>query len=255
MADLFERTTVERIARHWSRLLESAVEDPERRISELEMLSAAERGQLLEGWNDTAVEYPRGMCVHELFEGQVEKSEEAIAVVYEGAALSYGELSRKANQVGHALLRLGVGPEVRVGVCLERSLEMMVAVLGVLKAGGAYVPLDPSYPLERLGYMLDDATPGVVLTQSGLVDRLPGSWAQIIKVDEDEWMKLLADEPDSCPEVGLTAENLAYVIYTSGSTGQPKGVGVTHRGGLNLAHASRERLELKAGQRCCSLLR
>ena len=142
-ADLYEGGTVERMLGHWERLLECAVEDPERRISELEMLSAAEREQLLEGWNETAVEYPRGMCVHELFEGQVEKSEEAIAVVYEGAALSYGELNRRANRVARALRELGVGPEERVGLCVERSLEMMVAVLGVLKAGGAYVPLDP----------------------------------------------------------------------------------------------------------------
>jgi hypothetical protein len=168
-SDLFERETVERLGAHWQRLLESAVEDPGRRVCELEMLSAEEREQLLYGWNDTDVEYPGERCVHELFEAQVERTPDAVAVVFEGASLSYGELNRRANQVAHHLRELGVRPDERVALCIERSLEMVVGLLGVLKAGGAYVPLDPAYPVERLRFMLEDSGPSVLVTQGTLI--------------------------------------------------------------------------------------
>src|SRR5262249_35939726 len=234
--DLWERESVERMLGHWQRLLESVVEDPERRLRGLGMLGGAERQQLLEEWNDTAAPYPTE-CLYELFEAQAERTPDAVAVVFEDASLSYGELNRRANRLGHYLHNLGVGPEVRVGICLERSLEMMISVLGALKAGGAYVPLDPGYPLERLSYMEEDAGIGVLLTHSRVAERLPGGWSQLVKLDEEEWM---AEEGERGPETGILAENLAYVIYTSGSTGSPKGVGVRHGGGANLARAQRE---------------
>ena len=178
--------------------------------------------------------YPEDRCVHELFAEQAERTPERIALICEEQQVSYGELNRRANQLGHYLQGLGVGPEVVVGLCLERSVEMVVGLLGVLKAGGAYLPLDPEYPLERLGYMLEDAGVGVVLTERELEERLPAFWGQTVCLDE-EWERI-GEESESEPESGVEAENLAYVIYTSGSTGRPKGVMVRHRSLVNYTH-------------------
>ncbi|HEX3156856.1 MAG TPA: amino acid adenylation domain-containing protein, partial [Candidatus Angelobacter sp.] len=229
--DLFDRWRIEQMAAHYVRVLDGIAKDADEAIGQLELLSSDERRRVLEEWNHTAVAYPAEKCFHELFEEEVRKSPEATAVVYEEQALSYRELNARANQLARYLRELGVGPEVRVGLCLERSLEMVVAVLGVLKAGGAYVPLDPGYPVERLGYMLEDTQAPVLLTQQHLRDRLPAHRGQLICLDA-EWEQI-AEKESSDLEVLAAPENLAYVIYTSGSTGWPKGVMIHQRGLVN----------------------
>src|SRR5437868_12458913 len=178
-SDRVQAATVERLVRHLEVLLRALVESPERPIAELPLLTAAEH-QLLMDWNATSIDYPRQRCLHELIEEQVARTPEAVAVVYEDQSLTFSELDRRANQLAHHLRALGVGPEVRVGVCLERSLELVVALLGVLKAGVAYVPLDPGYPADRLAYMLADAHASVLLSQAPLVDTLPAHAAQAV---------------------------------------------------------------------------
>lgn len=195
------------------------------------ILTEAERLMLME-WNDTQADYPKDLCIHQLFEAQVERSPDAIAVVFKEKQLTYRELNAQANKIAHYLLRLGVGPEVLVGICTERSLEMVVGLLGILKAGGAYVPLDPVYPLERLAFMLSDAAVPVLLTTEQLLEKLPTTWAQVICLDSD-W-ELIAQQSENNPVNSTATDNLAYVIYTSGSTGKPKGVEIQHRGLVNL---------------------
>ncbi|WP_445252044.1 MULTISPECIES: amino acid adenylation domain-containing protein [unclassified Microcoleus] len=226
-ADLFDKTTIARIAGHFQTLLEGIVTNPEQRVSQLPPLTERERHQILVEWNNTTKEYPSDKCIHQLFEEQVERSPDAIAVLFEEEQLTYRELNQRANQIAHHLKTLGVGPEVLVGICVERSLEMVVGLLGILKAGGAYVPLDPTYPFERLSLMIEDAQPSVLLTQERLVEELPSHSAQVICLDSD-WQSIGA-ESTVAPVSGATANNLAYVIYTSGSTGKPKGVMIPHR--------------------------
>ncbi len=224
---VYEVEWVERFWRHYEQALQSGVEEPEQAISELEMLSQTERRQLLEEWNETSSEYPRERRIHELFEEQVERTPEAVAVVYREEQLTYRELNRRANQLAHYLRERGVGPEVMVGVCVERSVEMVVGLLGILKAGGAYVPLDPEYPRERLAFMLEDAQVSVLLTQERFVTSLPKHEARVCRLDSD-WGEISQGGADNLSS-GTTSDNLAYVIYTSGSTGQPKGVSVVHQ--------------------------
>src|SRR5919108_3201522 len=224
---LFEAATIKRLGAHFQNLLRGMVEDPGRRLGELPLLSAAEREQLLVGWNATAMDYPQERCIHELFELQVERSPEACAVVYEEQHLTYRALNARANQLAHTLQALGVGPEQRVGIGLERSAELVVGLLGVLKAGGAYVPLDPSYPPERLAFMVEDAQAQVLLTQGSIAPTLPPTPAQVLCLDR-EWERI-AQAPEGNPPRSVSAEHLAYVIYTSGSTGTPKGVAIAHR--------------------------
>jgi amino acid adenylation domain-containing protein len=231
-SDLFEAQTIRRLCEHFGTLLEAIVREPDQSISKLPMLTDAERQQLQVDWNQTAVEYPRDSCIHEVYETQARRTPDTIAVEYEGLRLTYGELNARANQVARYLARHGVGPEVMVGVCVERSLEMVVGLLGILKAGGAYVPLDPSYPKERLRFMLEDTQATVLLTQHRLVENLPHHSARVICLDRD-WEEIVK-ESEETPENEVTPENLAYVIYTSGSTGKPKGVEVPHRGILRL---------------------
>jgi amino acid adenylation domain-containing protein/non-ribosomal peptide synthase protein (TIGR01720 family) len=244
--DLFDRSTIERLSDHFERLLGGLVADPSRRVSELALLGAAERHQLVSEWNDTAVEYPQH-CLHELFAAQAARTPDVVAVTCEGETLSYGELEARANQLAHYLGRRGVGAETVVGVCAERSLEMVVGLLGILKAGGAYLPLDPGYPAERLAYMLADAGAPVLLTQASLVDRLPEHDAEIIRLDAD-WTEIAA-EPTTAPASGVDPANLAYVIYTSGSTGRPKGVMNTHRGIVNRILWMQDAYRLSAADR------
>src|SRR5216683_2242299 len=229
--DLYERATIERMLGHWERVLEEMVAKPEERISEIKMMREEERRQVVEEWNETEREYEKDRSIQELFEEQVKRTPEATAVIFEGAELSYEELNRRANQVGHYLRGLGVGAEERVGICVERSLEMVVGLLGILKAGGAYVPLDPEYPPERLGYMLEDARVPVLLTQERIRERLPESDARIVELDK-EWEQIARESSEDLPSV-TEGENAAYVMYTSGSTGRPKGVVVTHGGLTN----------------------
>ncbi|HEX9429869.1 MAG TPA: condensation domain-containing protein, partial [Candidatus Bathyarchaeia archaeon] len=244
--DLFEEETIERLARHYTNLLSGIAEDSERPISELSLLSDEEREQIVVEWNQTGQPYPQDRCVHELFREQAERNPERIALTCEERWVSYRELNRRANQLARYLQGLGVGPEVAVGICLERSVEMAVALLGVFKAGGAYLPLDPESPLERLGYMLEEAGVGVALTERRLEKRLPSFWGQTVSMDA-EWERIGAEsegEPDSV----VIPENLAYVIYTSGSTGRPKGVMITHKGLANYLHWASEAYRIEEGE-------
>ncbi len=230
-AGLFDAATITRMLGHLQTLLEGIVENPERKISELPLLTEAEKHQLLVEWNDTKREYPKDKCIHELFEEQAEKTPDAIAVVFEDEQLTYRELNGKANQLAHYLRKLGVEPGVLVGICVERSLEMVIGLLGILKAGTAYVPLDPQYPKERLKFMLEDTRASIIVTQRRLRDRLPSHEATVVYLDDETaW----ATEPDENPVAAIRPENLLYVMYTSGSTGTPKGVSVVHRGVVRL---------------------
>jgi amino acid adenylation domain-containing protein len=225
--DLFEHETIKRMLGHFQTLLEGIVAHPERRISELPLLTEAERRRLLIEWNDTARDYPKDKCVHELFEAQAERTPEGLAVVCDQQQLTYGELNRRANRVAHYLRKSGVQTEARVGIYLERSPEMIVALLAILKAGAAYVPLDTDYPEERIAFMLADSQARWLLTQNHFVGRLPKWNGEVVGLDPDG--ERFSMEPEHNPAAGATAENLAYVIYTSGSTGTPKGVAVPHR--------------------------
>ncbi len=228
---LFEEATVERYLGYLRSVLEAMVADERQTVDRLPLLPAAERARMVEEWNATGAGYPDESCIHELFEAQVERTPNAVALVFDDARLTYAELNARANRLAHHLREGGVGPDARVAVCVERGVEMVVGLLGVLKAGGAYVPLDPAYPHDRLRYMLGDSAPIALLTQSrlaGMVATLAGGLdVPVIHLDEDaEW----AGRPESNPERGeLTPDRLMYVIYTSGSTGLPKGVMNQHR--------------------------
>jgi len=230
--NLFRPATIERMVGHFENLLKALVEDPHRRISDLPLLSESEHRQLVVDWNDTGRDYPGEKCVQELFEAQVETTPDAIALVFADEQLTYGELNARANQLARYLRRLGVAPDSLVGVCINRSFAMVVALLGILKAGSAYVPLDPAYPEQRLAFMLQDAQIGLVLTDSGSVTRLPSGGARYVCLDR-EWHHISTERRDNFSN-GSTSANLAYVIYTSGSTGSPKGVEVRHRGIVRL---------------------
>lgn len=227
----FDGPTIERMLGHMRTLLEGMAGNLDRPLSDLPMLTPAERHQVLVEWNDTRVDYPPDRCLHELFEAQAARTPDAAAVVFEDRQLTYGELNRRANQLAHHLQGLGVGPDVLVGVCMERSLEMVTALYGILKAGGAYVPLDPEYPADRVAFMLQDARAPVLLTQARLAGSLPIHDTRVICLDSD-WETIARESGDN-PVGSAKAENLAYVIYTSGSTGRPKGVMNTHRGICN----------------------
>ena len=231
-ADLFDKTTIAQFAGHFQTLLEGIIANPQQKVSALPLLTERERHQLLWEWNNTHTEYPSDKCIHQLFEEQVERSPDAIAVVFEDKQLTYRELNQRANQLAHHLKTLGVKPEVLVGICVERSLEMVVGLLGILKAGGAYVPLDPAYPKNRLSHILLDSQVSVVLTSEKLVAQLPEHTARVVCLDTD-W-DAIEQMSEENPLSNVQAHNLAYVIYTSGSTGKPKGITIEHRSVLNL---------------------
>jgi amino acid adenylation domain-containing protein len=230
-SDLFDAATIERMAAHFEALLEGAVTNPEQRLAELPLLTAPERSQLLIEWNDTAAAYRRDVCIQTLFEEQVEKNSNKVALISDTARLTFGEVNQRANQLAHYLKRRGVGPEVLVGICVERSPEMVVGLLAVLKAGGAYVPLDPGHPAERTSFMLKDSAAQLLLTQHGLGESL-GNWGGETIYLDSEWEEIARDSTEN-PAATALATNSAYVLYTSGSTGQPKGVVNTHRASVN----------------------
>jgi len=232
--DLFTAERVARMAGHLTELLASITEDAAQPISRLRLLSAGERQQLLEEWNDTKTEHPGDKCIHQLFEEQVERTPVAVAVMFERQTMTYSELNARANQLAHHLRLLGVGPDVLVGLCVERSLEMVVALLAILKAGGAYVPIDPQYPNERITFMLQDSKATVLLTQNEFVKKLGKASGQIVCLDTDR--EAFAVQSRENPPACAGLENLIYAIYTSGSTGSPKGARVYHRGFTNLMH-------------------
>ncbi|MFI6131257.1 amino acid adenylation domain-containing protein [Micromonospora sp. NPDC051141] len=227
--DLFDRATVERMARRWTALLDAIVAAPDTPVSRLPLLSDVER-ELLAGWNDTAADFPRDETLHGPVEERAATTPDAVAVTIDGTSRTYAELNAEANRIAHRLRAAGVGPETLVGVCAERSVELVAGLLGVLKAGGAYLPLDPEYPADRLAFMVTDADAPVVLVQSHLRDVLPATSATVLDLDD---ATVWADQPVTDPTPVAGPEHLAYVIYTSGSTGRPKGVPNTHRGIVN----------------------
>jgi len=229
--DLFDPETIDFMVMYYQRMLEQAVEAPHVRLSKIKLLSAKETEQLIYEENQTAIEYPQSKLIQLLFEEQVERTPAVVAVECGSQSMSYAELNARANQLAHYLRQFGIGPESKVGICMERCPELMVALLGVLKAGGAYVPMDPSYPVDRLAFMLEDAQILVLLTMSSLHERLPAMAAVVIELDEIG--EKLADQSCDNPQPTTSGGNAAYVIYTSGSTGKPKGVVVTQAGLTN----------------------
>ncbi len=229
--DIYDAPTIRRMIEHWQTLLMSIVGNPAQCLSDLQLLTADERQQLLVEWNATQTSDPIEQCMHQLFEAQVERTPHAIAVICAEGALTYRELNNRANQLARYLQRRGVGPEVLVGLCVGRSLEMMIALLGVLKAGGAYVPIDPGYPPERLVYMLHESQIELLLTQHDLLEQLPQERPATLCIDTD-WGSISQEQTDNVKSK-VNAENRMYVIYTSGSTGHPKGVQILHRAVTN----------------------
>jgi amino acid adenylation domain-containing protein len=244
--DIFVADTIARFADHLTVLLRGIVAEPERPLSALPWLTEREHHTLVTEWNTTAVSYPQHSSLHGLIEAQAARTPDAVAAVFEQQSLSYAELNRRANQLAHHLRQHGVGPNILVGVCMERSLELVVALLGILKAGGAYVPFDPGYPQDRLQFMIEDARTPVLLTQAHLLPRLPATTALHICLDDP---KLLDRELDLNPDVALDLDDLAYVIYTSGSTGKPKGAMNTHRGICNRLFWMQDAYRLDADDR------
>ncbi len=247
---LFDAATIVRLAGHLEVVLEAMVADPQRRLSELSLVRGAERAQVLEGWNATAADFPAG-TVHELFHAQAERTPASVAVVTGGESLTYAELDARVNRLAHHLRALGVGPEVPVGILLERSPEALVAMLAAHAAGGAYVPLDPAYPDERLRFMAADSGVRVVVSCAALAERSEGLPGRVVLLDAEAGT--IRERPATPPEHGAAPENLAYVIYTSGSTGTPKGVLVPHRGVLNVVETQRRILGLGTDERVLQL--
>lgn len=233
--DIFDEPRISRIANHFDRLLKAIVKHSNRSIRTLPLLTEQEQHQILYEWNDTAVKYPPEGCLHKLFEHQAEYRPDAIAISFEGQHVSYADLNRRANQLAHYLQSLGAVPDAPVGICVERSPDMIIALLGILKAGAAYLPLDPAYPTERLNFMLDDAQVPIVITQIHLLGRLPATEARILCLEREQ--EIYSQFAVGNPESDVTPGHLAYIMYTSGSTGKPKGVMVEHRGVCNLAQA------------------
>ncbi|MGA4295061.1 amino acid adenylation domain-containing protein, partial [Ralstonia nicotianae] len=241
---LFDRATIERYLGYLQRLLAAMVENDSQQVSRIGLLDEDERVRLLESWNETAAPYPQASTIHGLFEAQVRRTPEAIAVEHEGQQVSYAELNARANRVAHALIGLGVGQDARVGLCVERSVELVVGLLGILKAGGGYVPLDPSYPQDRLTYMLEDSAPVAVLTQGLVREQLGMLSVPVLDLDGPQ------EEAEHDPQVeALKPHHLAYVIYTSGSTGRPKGVMNEHRGVVNRLWWAQQTYRLDASDR------
>jgi len=244
----FSEETIARLLKHFQRVLEVFVAEPEITLGEVSLLSQAEKRQLRCDWNRTDTAEYQAECIHRLFEQQVEQRPEQIAVEFGGERVSYQELNERANRLGRYLREQRVRPEVVVGLCLERSVEMVVGVLGVLKAGGAYLPLDPDYPRERLSFMLQETGVPLLLTQERLLDQLPGHWGEVLCLDT-EWAEQEGKYEGENIASEVRAENLAYVIYTSGSTGRPKGVSVTHHGLKNLARVQQREFGLSRDDR------
>ncbi|MGH2507141.1 MAG: non-ribosomal peptide synthetase, partial [Ktedonobacteraceae bacterium] len=245
--DLFDETTLARLTTHYQRVLEALVSCPDQSVADIPLLSPPEREQIVEEWNDTRSAFPAQTCLHHLIEEQVARTPEALALSFEGQTRTYQELNREANQLAHLLQAQGVGPETLVGVSMERSLELVVALLAILKAGGAYVPIDPSYPTERVHYLLEDAGVSVVLTQNRFQARLAHEGIILLCVDPNWNADVVGNEHNPLSTVG--PEHIAYMIYTSGSTGQPKGVLNIHRAICNRLHWMQETYQLTSEDR------
>jgi len=246
-SDLFDATTIERMAGHFQVLLSGIVANPQEQIYQFPLLAESERHQLLVEWNNTEIAYPQNKCIHQLFEEQVERTPDAVAVVFESEQLTYRQLNNRANQLAHYLRSLGVGPEVLVGICVDRSLERVVGLLGILKAGGAYVPLDPNYPPDHLAYIISDSQVRLLLTQSKSRDILPECEARVVCLDRD-WPVISRYSQENLARVATSA-SLAYVIYTSGSTGRPKGVEIEHQSLTNFVQGAQTEYGIDKGDR------
>ena len=247
--DLFDPGTIERLIGHYQCLLQGLVSQPEQPITTIPLLTADERQQLLIGWNATQVDYAPRFCIHDLFAAQAQHTPAAVALVFEQQQVTYHELHRRSNQLAHSLQALGIGPEVLVGICMERSIELVIGLLSILKAGGAYVPLDPAYPPERLTFMLSDAHIPVILTQQRFLERLPSQGATVLCLDSTSTWQEISTQPTEQPKSRVSGETLAYVIYTSGSTGKPKGAMNTHRGLYNRLMWMQEAYQLRPDDR------
>ena len=230
--DLFDATTVEKMAGHFQMLLQGIVANPNQTIGQLNLLAEPERRQILSEWNKTEADYQKHSCINELFEEQVELTPNKTAVVFDNQSLTYRELNERANRLAHYLQKRAVGPEVLVGICMDRSLDLIIALIAILKAGGAYVPLAPNYPEALLRFMLEDTGVKLLLTQENLLRNLPLGAAEPLCLKQDR--KRIAQESPNNPNVNTRADNLAYVMYTSGSTGKPKGIAVEHRNVVRL---------------------
>jgi len=246
----FASGAIAHFLQHMQMLLEAITANPQQRLCDLPHLTQAEQQRLLVEWNTTQVDYPQHPCLHEWFEVQVERTPDAVALVFEDQQLTYQELNARSNQLAHYLQSLGIGPETLVGVCLERSVELVIALLAVLKAGGAYVPLDPTYPKERLAFILEDTQLPVLLTHSHLVEHFPPTSAQVVDLVA-AWSSLLQESSSPPQNSCLSSQQPAYVIYTSGSTGIPKGVIGSHQGILNRFHWMWETYPFAPGETCC----
>ena len=232
----FDGPTIDILLDQYLALLQNMTEQPFAPLEQLPLLAAPERQQVLDQWSGIDEAYPHQLTIHQLFEQQVEQTPDAVALAFDGEALTYEELNEQANQLAHYLIGVGVSPDDLVAICTERSLDMMVGVLGILKAGGAYLPIDPEYPEERIEFMLEDAEVELVLSDMETMGELPLDDQQQFFLDEDFRESMLSSQSDENPELALTDDNLAYVIYTSGSTGNPKGVCVPHKGVVRLVH-------------------
>ncbi len=231
-SSIFNESTIKRFIKSYEILLQGIVDYPNEPISKLPVLSGEERHKLLVEWNDTVRNYPeQGMCLHRLVEDQVQRTPDATAVIFEGEKITYRELNRRANQLANYLTKIGAAPEMLIGICMERSLEMVIGLLGIIKSGGAYVPLDPGYPYERLSFMVEDSSTPILLTQARLLELLPKNDAKVICLDSD-WESIEKESTEFCCKE-VKSDNLAYMIYTSGSTGKPKGAMNTHKGIVN----------------------
>ncbi|MEH6979841.1 condensation domain-containing protein, partial [Bacillus pseudomycoides] len=244
--DLFNALTIQRMAKHFENWLSEVMDSPQKSIGSLKLMSKGEEMQLLKEWNDTRVEYPTESVIQDLFEQQVARTPEAVALVYKNQQLTYRELNERANQLAHSLLKKGVRPETMVGICVERSVEMIIGLLGILKAGGAYVPLDPTYPEGRLKYILGNANIKLMVTQRNV-----NGWLSegIESICLDENQEMISQESIANPRIKVTPENLAYVIYTSGSTGNPKGVLLEQKGLCNFVHTIIDLMQLNSNSR------
>jgi amino acid adenylation domain-containing protein len=245
--DLFEKATIERMQNHFQTLLQNIVADPQQCISELSLIADEEKNLILRDWNKTQVDFPNNKCIHELFEERVAKTPNKTAVVFADKQLTFSKLNERANQLAYYLINLGVGPEKLVGISIERSIEMVVGLLGVLKAGGVYVPIDPAYPEDRIAYIIDDAEIDILLTQKSLSNLFPKE--SINKICLDSNWTVISSQSKENPANKTSAENLAYMIYTSGSTGRPKGTMLQHRGLCNLTMEQIKDFELDESSR------
>ena len=240
--DLFDSSTIARMLGHFQSLLSAIVENPQLKVDEIPLLDEAERHRLLVEWNNTATKYPKDKSIHQLFEEQVDKTPDKVAIVIEKQQLTYKQLNKKANQLAHYLQSLGVSSEILVGICMERSAEMLIALLGILKAGAAYVPIDPTYPKDRISWMLSDSKLFILLTQGELIAKLPTHNAQVVDLNQDLATFTAANQNNLDCEMAAT--DLAYVIYTSGSTGKPKGVQINRGAVVNFLHTMQSSLQI-----------